>query len=117
MIIYNVGLDFGFINGWLSGFLDFYIREILDLLFNFIVFSFIVVSMIIDNVGEMVNIGIELGLNMVILEFRNGLGLIVDVNIVFNRNEVMNLFGVIFGIDVISYWLLIGFGFVGDNVF
>ncbi len=114
---YNVGLDFGFINGRLSGSLDFYTRETSDLLLNFIVPSPTVVSTITDNVGEMVNTGIELGLNTVILEPRNGLGLTVDANIAFNRNEVTNLSGAIFGTDAISYWSLIGPGFVGDNAF
>ncbi|RVU03053.1 SusC/RagA family TonB-linked outer membrane protein [Mucilaginibacter limnophilus] len=87
----NVGLDYGFFNGRLSGSLDLYWRKTKDLLSYLNApagtnFS----AMILTNVGNMNNHGVELGLNAVIVskkDFNWQLG----YNISYNQNKITNL--------------------------
>ncbi|MEL6670080.1 MAG: TonB-dependent receptor, partial [Bacteroidota bacterium] len=113
----NIGIDYGFFNGRLSGTLDYYIKTTEDLLLEFLVPSPTVVNSVIANVGEMKNTGVELGLNAVIIEPVGDWSLDLTANVAYNVNEVTNLSGAIFGTDFINYFSLIGPGFVGDNAF
>lgn len=87
----NVGVDYGFLNGRISGSLDFYIRKTTDLLnsipqpagTNFSAF-------IIANVGDMENKGVELNINTQPIR-RKDLTLDVDFNVTYNKNKITNL--------------------------
>jgi TonB-dependent starch-binding outer membrane protein SusC len=87
----NIGLDFGFLNGRISGSLDYYNKETIDLL------SFIDVpagtnftNRIFTNVGDMNNKGIEFTLNGNIIR-KTKLTWDAGFNITYNKNEVTKL--------------------------
>jgi iron complex outermembrane receptor protein len=67
--MYNVGLDFAFLNGRLGGSLDFFYGTTKDLLFNYQVpVPPYLVNNILANVGEATNQGIEFSLNYLVLD-------------------------------------------------
>lgn len=87
----NIGLDYGFFNGRLSGSLDYYYRETSDLL------SYVDVAAgtnffprILTNVGSMVNQGIELNLDADLL-VRQDLNWSIGYNVSYNENEITRL--------------------------
>jgi len=87
----NLGIDFGFLNGRISGSLDYYNKETIDLL------SFIDVpagtnftNRIFTNVGDMNNKGIEFTLNTNIIR-KTKLTWDAGFNITYNKNEVTRL--------------------------
>jgi iron complex outermembrane receptor protein len=88
---FNVGIDFGFLNGRISGSVDYYNKETEDLL------SFIDVpagtnftNRIFTNVGDMNNKGVEFVLNTNILKKKK---LVWDLgfNVTYNKNEITRL--------------------------
>lgn len=112
---YNVGLDFGLLNARLSGSIDVYQRETVDMLsevpipagtnFN---------NRLITNVGSLENKGIEIALNYRVLSSTD-LSWLVGTNFSLNRNEITSL-------SRIKSEAIIGFeaggiaGGVGNNV-
>ncbi|WNJ19135.1 TonB-dependent receptor [Pontibacter sp. G13] len=115
---FNVGLDFSFANGRVSGSFDFYDRMTEDLLLSYNVPSPSVFRTVTDNVGSMRNRGVEAALNLVLVntgDFMFELG----TNGAYNQNEVLSLSNNIFNIEDynIQYGELFGAGFVGDNIF
>ncbi|MBK6827166.1 MAG: TonB-dependent receptor [Chitinophagaceae bacterium] len=87
----NIGIDFGFLNGRISGSIDYYNKETIDLL------SFIDVlagtnftNRIFTNVGDMNNKGIEFTLNGNIIR-KTKLTWDAGFNITYNKNEVTRL--------------------------
>jgi TonB-dependent starch-binding outer membrane protein SusC len=86
----NVGLDFGFFKGRLTGSLDYYEKKTADLLLTFRVPSPAEVSDITANVGEVSNKGIELELRGVVL--RDGpFKWDAFANLSHNKNNVVSL--------------------------
>ena len=87
----NIGIDFGFLNGRISGSIDYYNKETIDLL------SLIDVpagtnftNRIYTNVGDMNNKGIEFTLNSNIIR-KTKLTWDLGFNITYNKNEVTKL--------------------------
>lgn len=88
---FNVGIDFGFLNGRISGSVDYYNKETEDLL------SFIDVpagtnftNRIFTNVGDMNNKGVEFVLNTNILK-KKKLTWDLGFNVTYNKNEITRL--------------------------
>ncbi len=88
---FNVGLDFGFLNGRISGSIDYYNKETEDLL------SFIDVpagtnftNRIFTNVGDMNNKGVEFTFNSTIIK-KTKLNWDLGFNVTYNKNEITRL--------------------------
>ncbi|GAB4399922.1 MAG: SusC/RagA family TonB-linked outer membrane protein [Microscillaceae bacterium] len=98
--MYNVGLDFGFLDGRLSGTFDFYYGITSDLLFRYRVpqppFPF---GEIRANVGESTNTGVELSLNYLLLD-KEDFTLTLGGNLTSNRTEVTTLSGELNGVPL-----------------
>lgn len=87
----NLGVDYGFLNNRLNGSLDVYQKNTRDLLFTVAAPAFTNLSdRILTNIGEMVNRGVELSLNAVIIDQPN-LDWSVGGNIAYNKNEITKL--------------------------
>ncbi|MEP6927028.1 MAG: TonB-dependent receptor, partial [Ginsengibacter sp.] len=88
---YNAGLDFGFIDNRITGYVDYYYKETKDLL-NEIVqpagtnFS----NKIVANVGSMKNSGVEVSLNLIPVK-NNNITWNVNLNGTYNTNKVTKL--------------------------
>lgn len=88
---YNAGLDFGFFGGKIDGTLDVYYKETKDLLSVIPIpigtnFS----NLLLTNVGNMENAGVELNVNATPIE-RDNFSWNVNFNFTYNRNKVTNL--------------------------
>lgn len=88
---FNAGIDFGFLNGRLTGSLDAYSKKTKDLL------SFVPIPAgtnfsngIFTNVGNMDNRGVELSLNGVITKNKK-LNWEAGVNVTYNKNKITKL--------------------------
>ena len=90
---WDVGLDYGILNGRFSGAIDWYTKHTDDLLFNVPVpagtnFS----NFVTKNIGSMRNRGFELGLTARLLEGgENGLSWTADFNAAHNTNELLSI--------------------------
>ncbi len=87
----NIGIDYGFLNGRISGAVDLYYNTTKDLLLDMAISGTGYVSMPI-NAGETSNKGIELSINTIILD-KKDFGLDFNFNIGFNKNKVESLGG------------------------
>jgi TonB-dependent starch-binding outer membrane protein SusC len=88
---YNLGVDFGFLKGRLSGSIDFYRKKTEDLLSVIPIpagtnFS----NELLTNVGNMENEGIEFSLNATMLKKKN-LTWDFGFNLTYNKNEITKL--------------------------
>lgn len=88
---YNVGLDFGFLNGRINGSVDAYYRKTDDML------SYVAVPMggnfsnyVYQNIGSMKNKGIEVSLNFVPVQTKDW-NLQIGLNGTFQNTEIMSL--------------------------
>jgi TonB-linked SusC/RagA family outer membrane protein len=90
----NVGLEASLLGGRLGLVTDFYLKRTNDLLLNRPITATTGFSGIFANVGEVENRGVELRVSTVNVEPRTvgGLGWTSELNISFNRNEVLALF-------------------------
>ena len=86
----NVGLDFGFINGRVSGTLDFYWNTTKDLLMKATIPSGSGYSYQYQNFGETSNKGIEVAINYAIID-NDDLKLNFNFNIGYNTNKIEEL--------------------------
>ena len=89
---WNLGIDYGFWNGRLSGALDVYTSKTTDLLLDKklpIVTGF---NSITTNVGNLKNTGFDLSINTVNIE-RNDFSWRSSLNISYNKNEILSLTG------------------------
>jgi TonB-linked SusC/RagA family outer membrane protein len=86
----NVGVDFGFLNGRISGTVDVYDKTTKDLLQVAPIPTSSGFSNISLNRGELENKGIEFGLDIAALESED-LNLSIGGNIAFNRTKIVNL--------------------------
>ncbi|MBX2892922.1 MAG: TonB-dependent receptor [Saprospiraceae bacterium] len=86
---YNVGLDFGFLNGRINGSIDYYYKRTKDLLFTVnIPAGTNLTDRILTNIGELENKGIELALDGYVLNKRD-LSWNLGFNIAANQNKVL----------------------------
>jgi len=90
-VTYNAGLDFGFLDGRISGSVDYYFKETEDLLavINVPAGSNLR-NRIFTNIGSIENRGLEVTLNTVIADKRK-FGWNAGFNITFNKNEITKL--------------------------
>lgn len=88
----NVGLDFGFFNGAITGSFDAYNKESDDLILNLQVPSVIGANTQLQNIGQVENRGFELELSSRIINTEN-FSWNVSGNFATNRNEVLSLGG------------------------
>ena len=87
---FNVGAEFDFFKGRLSGSFDYFYRKTTDMLFSFPVAPSMGYSSYYANVGDMRNSGIELNLNAVLLNKKNvqwNFGL----NLTHYKNKILRL--------------------------
>lgn len=88
----NIGADFSFANGRISGAADFYTTETDDLLLSREIPKMTGQQSIIFNIGKLKNVGYELALNTIPIrtkDFTWNLG----VNFSTNKNEIVDLYG------------------------
>lgn len=88
---YNVGLDFGFLNGRINGNVDAYLRKTYDLLNDVPTpmgtnFS----NTVISNVGDMKNMGLEFNLNFIPIETKD-MHWSINVNGTWQKTEITKL--------------------------
>ena len=88
---YNVGLDYGFFNGRISGSLDFYLKKTTDLLSEInqpagTGFG----NRIIANIGDMENRGVEFTINTQLIR-KKDVSLDFGFNATYNKNEITKL--------------------------
>ncbi|WP_207423443.1 SusC/RagA family TonB-linked outer membrane protein [Desertivirga brevis] len=88
---WNYGLDFGVLNNRLSGTLEYYVTNTEDILYNVGLPPTSGVNSLTANIGKTQNKGIELSLNGVILNNRNGWTWEAGLNIYNNRNKIVSL--------------------------
>ena len=88
---WNVGVDFGLFNHRLSGTLEYYITNTNDILLNVNLPGTAGVGSYTANIGETQNKGIELSLNGIIIENKNGWSWEAGFNIYGNRNKLVSL--------------------------
>lgn len=88
---HNIGIDFGFLGGKISGSIELYQNDTKDLLINFPIAGSGYDSQY-RNIGSTRNRGIELTLNLPIVRTEN-IDFGLEGNIAFNRNKVMSLGG------------------------
>ena len=87
---FNVGFDFSFWHGKLSGSAEYYLRQTSDMLFNLPVAPSLGYTSIPKNVGSMRNSGFELSLNYRAVN-TNDITLEVFANATFPKNRVVKL--------------------------
>ena len=87
---FNVGFDFSFWKGKLSGSAEYYLRQTSDMLFNLPVAPSLGYTSIPKNVGSMRNSGFEISLNYRAVDTKD-ITLEVFANATFQKNKVISL--------------------------
>ncbi len=113
---FNVGLDWGLLDGRLSGTFEYYISDTDDLLFEIPLPQPADPGLILANVGSVRNQGFEGSINFSAINTSN---LKWDVGAVFAtlQNEVTGLSSSEFSREFIAYGNVSGEGASGDNIF
>jgi len=91
---YNLGIDFGFFDGRITGYLDLYQQKTNDVLYSVqLPASSGVSNTVWQNIGATENKGLEFSVSAQIIKpkTKGGFGLDVDFNIYANRNKVVSL--------------------------
>lgn len=87
----NIGLDFGFLKGRLSGSIEYYIKDTEDLLSRITVPAGAnLTNVVTTNVGSVRNEGFEFSLNAIALD-KEDLRWDLGFNFAYNRNEIQQL--------------------------
>ena len=86
----NLGVDYGFFNGRISGTLDFYWNTTKDLLMQTLIPSNTGYNYQFQNFGKTSNRGVELAVNAVIVDKKN-FGLNFNFNVSYNKNKIDEL--------------------------
>jgi TonB-dependent starch-binding outer membrane protein SusC len=96
----NIGIDYGFLNGRISGSVDVYNKLTKDLLITQPVQLTTGFAGFTSNVGQVENKGIEVGLQVTVIRPRrpDGFKWATNFNFTYNRNRVKKLYG---GFDVL----------------
>lgn len=89
---YNLGLDFGFLDGRITGSLDFYLTQTKDMIMRQTLPNFIGFSNITTNLGQVDNKGIELTLNSKNIDTPN-FKWNSALTLSYNKNEIVHLYG------------------------
>lgn len=87
---YNVGLDFSFIQGRISGVLDVYKSYTKDLLMSQALPSLLGYTKTYNNIGKTENVGFDLSLNLVPIRTRNW-EWTIDINTAYTKNKITEL--------------------------
>lgn len=88
---YNAGLDFGFLNGRISGSIDAYIRKTSDLLNEINVSAGSnLTNRVTTNIGSMENKGIEFSIHAVPVQTKN-FSWDIDFNLTYSKSEITKL--------------------------
>ena len=88
----NVGIDFGFLKGRISGSMDFYVQKTNSLLMNRQLPVALGYNSILFNVGKTENKGFELALNTVNIDSKNGFRWTTDWVFSMNREKIVELY-------------------------
>ena len=86
----NTGFDFDFFHGRLGGSIDYFYRKTTDMLFSRPTPLSLGYSSYIDNIGDMVNKGIEIDLHGTVLQFKN-FRWDLNANLTHMKNKVTKL--------------------------
>ena len=87
----NVGLDFSFLNNRIYGSVDGYYRHTKDLLYTYTVPTPPnITSSMLANVGSIMNAGVEVELNGLIIDKKN-INWTIGGNVSFNKNQLISL--------------------------
>lgn len=87
----NVGIDYGFLNGRISGSIEFYNKKTSDLIWDYPVSSYIYpFGTIAANVGEITNTGVEFSINAIPVKTRDFTWSTM-LNLSHNKNKVNRL--------------------------
>jgi len=90
---FNVGIDYGFFQGRITGSVEYYLKQTDDLLFTVTVPAGTnLTNRILTNIGEIENEGVELAVNGIAFD-EDDLRLDVGFNFAYNQNEITNLAG------------------------
>lgn len=111
----NVGLDFGFINNRINGSIEYYNKQTRDLLLEFPAPQPYLTSTIWANVGKVMNQGVELQLNGVLIE-KKDFSWNLGFNIAYNKNEVVSLRSDVMSLGEIKHFYPLGLGFTGNTI-
>ncbi len=88
---YNIGVDYGFLNGRVRGLVDVYYRETTDLLNRTPVAALSnLTDIVLTNVGNLENRGVELELNGAIIQ-KDDLHWSMGINATYNKNKITKL--------------------------
>ena len=93
----DIGVDFGILNNRVLFTADYYIKNTRDLLNTVVLPSSLGFTSTIQNIGEVQNKGVELGIDSRI--FTGAFKWDLNANISFNRNKVVKLYG---GADILG---------------
>ena len=108
---WNIGVDFNLLKNRLNGTIEYYYAHSYDLIQEVNLPQSSAVSSIWQNIGEMDNKGIELTLNGIILQNKNGWTWSAGINLYSNKNKIVNLARADkYGRDISNRW------FVGSPV-
>jgi len=89
--MFNVGIDYGFLNGRLSGSIEYYNKVTKDLIWNYPVSKYVSTKDNIDaNVGQITNNGIEVAINAIPVETKD-FTWNTTINLSHNKNTVDKL--------------------------
>jgi TonB-linked SusC/RagA family outer membrane protein len=123
---FNIGLDFAFLKGRVSGSLDFFNADTYDLLLDRSISSVHGITSITENIGETSNKGIELALTTYNISSPN-LKWTTSATVSYIKNEIVSLYGILDDEgnetdDVLNRWFIgqpirVNFGKLFDGVF
>jgi len=99
----NIGLDYAFANDRISGTLDAYIANTQDVLVERSLPRISGFEDILENIGEVENKGIELGLQTVNID-NGGFRWVMNTNFSLNRNKLVKLYGGEEDFDIGNGW-------------
>ena len=89
---FDIGVDFSLFNNRVSGFLDYYVRDTSDLLYNLPVSGLNGDTFVFQNFGGMKNSGVEISLNTKnIITTTDGFTWSTGINLTTNKNEITAL--------------------------
>ncbi|MCD8182666.1 MAG: TonB-dependent receptor [Bacteroides sp.] len=88
---WNAGLDYGFLNGRISGGIDFYYRKTEDLI-NYTPVSALsnLTNYLTSNIGDLENTGIEFEINAIPVQTKDW-NWIIGANVAWNKNKITKL--------------------------
>jgi len=88
---YNLGLDFGILNGRISGSVEYYHKKTNDLLFEVgVPVGANLRNLVLSNIGSLSNEGVELSLNGILVDNADW-NWSVSGNIAYNNNQIIRL--------------------------